>query len=394
MTRSIAAVGDVADLRSWSGIPFHFRQAAQAAGFADEPWRVDLGRVTWQRWVWNATQALSGGGRGFQYSKWFLRLIEGQIPEALWSSEIITFNQHFPRASSVRRKGGLLYHYLDAPFAALATGRGLDLRLPPRIVAHACQLERENFAGSQRVIFMARWAAEFARQECGVPATKVHVILPGANLTLPPDWSFPRPESRPGRERPFTLGFVGKDWRRKGLPLVLKVRDELVRRGWMTQIMAAGDAPAELQRADGVKFVGYIDKQKDSGAFLRFLSACDLGCLFSEREAFGISTLEFLRAGVPVAGFAHEGQADALPPDAGFRFATGASIEHIADVLEGYLQDEGRQARFRANAQRWSPLVTWERCIGEFQELWERGTMEKPVQPWLGLPSLPSEQNQ
>jgi glycosyltransferase involved in cell wall biosynthesis len=385
MINGIACVGDTSSLGSWSGIPFHFWKAACASGCAVEPWRVNLGKITWQRWLWNGAQMLQGQRGGFQYSPWFLDALESQIPDDQWAGSILSFNQHFPRGVSVTRKGGELNHYLDAPFVALATGRGLDLRLPKRVVMGALELERQNYASSRRVITMARWAADVLVQECGVEEGKVAVILPGANLALPKDWHFPSPNGRAGRERDFTLGFVGKDWLRKGLPLLVAVRDELSRRGWRVRVRAAGDAPPELLRRDGVEFVGYLDKHKNAPAFLDFLSDCDLGCLFSEREAFGISTLEFLRAGVPVVGFAHEGPADSLPPDAGFRFSLGCTPGDVADCLENYLKDEAAQDRFRSNARKWSELVTWERCIREFQEYWTTGTVAKPVQPWRGL---------
>ncbi|MCW1887316.1 glycosyltransferase family 4 protein [Luteolibacter flavescens] len=384
----IAAVGDASEVGCWSGIPFHFLQACRQAGFATEPWRIDLSQITWQRYAWNGLQGLRGRKGGFQYSPWFLHMIESQIPSELWEGDIITFNQHFPRATTVARRGGQLSHYLDAPFVALASGRGLDLRLPSRVVRQAIALERENYSASKRVITMGRWAAEAIKAECGVPPSRVHVILPGANLELPDGWMFPEHVSRAGVERPFTLGFVGKDWLRKGLMLVIAVRDELARRGWQVQVRAAGDAPHELQRREGVEFAGFIDKSRNPEDFVRFLASCDLGCLFSEREALGISTLEFLRVGVPVAGFAHEGMADTLPLDAGFRFESGSDCRSIADAVEYYLQDEVRQARFRANARCWSEKVTWERCIGEFQELWTTGTVANPVQPWRGLPTV------
>jgi glycosyltransferase involved in cell wall biosynthesis len=387
MNLSIAAVGDAADLRCWSGIPFHFWQAACGPGFAREAWRVDLEKVRLTRVLWNTGRLLSGRDRGgFQYSDRFLNQIESQIPESLWRGEILTFNQHFPRAITVDARGGRLSHYLDAPFAALATGRGLDLKLPRDMVDEALALERENYAASERVITMARWAAEMAVAECGVPAAKSFVILPGANLALPPDWSFPCPVGRAGKERDFILGFVGKDWKRKGLPLLLAVQKELSRRGWKVSVRAAGGAPAELLREPGLEFAGYLDKQKDPNGFLALLARCDLGCLFSEREALGISTLEFLRAGVPVAGYAHEGMADTLPPDAGFRFTLNASASDIADQFEEYLHNEMQQERFRDAAQRWSEYVTWERCVREFQELWATGKVANPVQPWKGLP--------
>jgi glycosyltransferase involved in cell wall biosynthesis len=56
-----------------------------------------------------------------------------------------------------------------------------------------------------------------------------------------------------------------------------------------------------------------------------------------------------------------------------------------ADRFEEFLEDEPMQASFRANARQWSKLVTWERCIREFQELWTTGAVARPVQPWRGL---------
>jgi glycosyltransferase involved in cell wall biosynthesis len=383
LPRSIAALGDVADPSTWSGTPYHFWQAARAAGFADEPWRLRLDGFAWPRRRWNLDAWVRGRGvGGYQYSADFLDRAEAKIPRPLFSTEVITFNQHFPRARSVAPAGGKLVHYIDAPFAALTAGRGLDLRLPAAIAEEGRALERENFALGEGVVTMARWAAEEVVRACGVPPEKVFTILPGANLALPPGWSFPAPPGRAGRERDFVLGFMGKDWRRKGLGLVLEVRDELVRRGWKTAVHAAGDAPAELRQRAGMRFSGFLDKQADPHAFLKFLAGCDVGCLFSIREALGLSTLEFLRAGVPVAGFAHEGPADTIPPDAGFRFAPTATSGEIADAMEGYLADENRQALLRRHAQRCSPLLTWERCVREFAEWRTTGAVRQPVELW------------
>jgi glycosyltransferase involved in cell wall biosynthesis len=384
---SIAAVGDVTDVNTWSGIPYHFWRAASASGFAPAAWRLDLSKITWQRYVWNAFGFLRGGRGGFQYSPWFLDLAERQIPRELFATEVITFNQHFPRAGSVKSAGGRLNYYIDAPFLALVTGRGLDLRLPRRVVERAAAAERENYTLAERVITMGRWAAEVVVGECGVAREKVFTVLPGANVDLPAGFDFSTPAGRPGVDRDFVLGFVGKGWQRKGLPLLVEIRGELTRRGWKAAVHAAGEAPDDFGRQAGVRFVGFINKRTEAGKFVEFLVGCDVGCLFSRREALGISTLEFLRAGVPVAGFAHEGVADTIPPDAGFRFELSASARDIADRLEEYLRDELAQLAMRRNARRWSELVTWERCVGEFQELWNTGTVAAPVRPWLGLPA-------
>jgi glycosyltransferase involved in cell wall biosynthesis len=383
--RSVAAVGDVTNLSSWSGTPYHFWQAAMKAGFATLPWQMNLTVFKRRRFAWNVKRAVIGQGvGGYQYSDDFLDRLEAQIPTYLFATDVITFNQHFPRALSVKNAGGVLNYYIDAPFAALISGRGSDMRLPAVVATKACQQERENLEFCSRVVTMGRWAAEVVINECGVPREKVFTISPGANLEIPENWTFSSPVGRAGQERDFVLGFVGKDWRRKGLPLLVAVRNELVHRGWKVSVHAAGHAPRELAGAPGIRFIGFIDKREDPVGFLRFIADCDVGCLFSDREALGISTLEFLRAGVPVAGFAHEGPADTLPPDAGFRFAKDAKVPEIADEFEAYLRDEAAQNRLRKAARRWSPLVTWERCISEFVELWDTGVIKNPLRLWLG----------
>lgn len=351
---------------------------------------MDLRKLKNPRLLWNLMRFTSGRGTGgFQYSDTFLNLLESQINSALKGSEIVSFNQHFPRVVSVQKWGGRLNHYVDAPFAALSSGRGLDLKLPRDIVSRALDAECLNYEGSDRVITMGRWAADVIRDECGVPSHKVHTILPGANLNLPIGWSFPQFREGAGKTRDFVLGFIGKDWERKGLLWLLDLRNNLQERGWRVVVYAAGNAPASLVGREGLRFAGFIDKGKDPGDFLSFLTTCDLGCLFSKREALGISTLEFLRAGIPVAGYAHEGMADTLPPDAGFRFESGVSIQDAGDELDAYLRNEGLQKRFHSQAQKWSPLMSWERCIQEFQELWTTGSVHRPVQPWRGLDDFP-----
>lgn len=391
MKRSVAAVGSVTHPGTWSGTPWYFWQAAQVAGFADIPWEMDLSQVRWQRYFWNLLHLKDGFG-GFQYSPWFLSLLERQIDDSLKGTEVITFNQHFPRASTLAKYGGRINHYIDAPFSAFTKGQALSLKLPRAVMERAKALERENFQASNRIITMARWAADSIREDYDLSDSKIHTILPGANLILPENWTFPEFVEGAGIKRDFVFGFIGKDWERKGLPWLLKLCDELSSRNLKVRVRAAGNAPAELQKKSlHLDFTGFIDKTRSSEQFLQFLTDCDVGCLFSSQEALGISTLEFIRAGVPVAGFDREGMSDSLPLDAAFRFSPDVSISEAADVFEEYIKDEPEQRRLHGNARRWSDLVTWERCVKEFQELWETSHIIRPVRPWLGLPIQSSE---
>jgi glycosyltransferase involved in cell wall biosynthesis len=377
--QAVAAVGDAGDPATWSGIPWHFLAAAGAAGWPTRPWGLDWPALRWHRRGWNLGQVLRGrGAGGYQYSREFLERAEATIPAPLWEGRVLTFSQHFPRAHSVLRRGGRPLHYLDATFASFCTADGLAARLPRAIWAEASRIERENLQASAQVVTMAHWAADAVAEQCGIARERIATILPGANLELPADYGFPVAEGWPGRDRPLVLGFVGKDWRRKGLAFLLEVRGELERQGLRAEVRCAGFAPADLGRPAGVSFAGFIDKVRQPGAFIQFLAGCDVGCLFSRQEPLGLSTLEFLRAGVPVAGFAVEGLKDTLPADAGFSFAPGTPAAGVAEALRTAFADATLVAERRARARAWSAHVTWARCLGEWEELLATGTIRQP----------------
>jgi glycosyltransferase involved in cell wall biosynthesis len=324
--------------------------------------------------------------QGYQYSKSFLDKAESLIPMEALSGRILSFSQHFPRASTVKKAGGKISYYVDATFAALTSGRGLDLRLPKDVVKCIRQLEIENYEMAERIITMGRWARDSVIQDCQIAPSKVFTILPGANMIVPDDWSpSAAPEGRAGIDRPFVLGFVGREWERKGLMTVVESAQKLRDRGWKVLVRSVGEAPKAFAQDTDIDFVGWIDKSKHTERFLDVLASCDLGCLFSKREALGISTLEFLRAGVPVTGYDHEGTADTVPPDAGFRFPLSSTPLSIANTLHDYLEDDSNQTRFRQAARQWSKLLTWERCVTEMQELFLTGSIHESVRPWLGL---------
>jgi glycosyltransferase involved in cell wall biosynthesis len=391
MIDSITTIGDAGDINCWSGIPHHFSGAARAAGFRAEPWRIDLGRFAWPRKIWNLAQTLLGRGRGgFQYSDAFARRALADIEPRLLSGRVVSFNQHFPPVSPILKHGGKLCLYLDATFPLLLDRYGLAKVLPPAVQAECLEKEREVFSRAEWLVFFQRWSAESAVRDCGADPARVRVICPGANLTLPSDWKFAAARERPSSARPLVLGFVGKDWRRKGLPFLLTVRRHLVAAGVPTVVRCAGGIPSDLPADSGVEHWGFIDKHREPARFLDFLAGCDLGCLFSNAEASSIAVLEFLRAGVPVAGFVVDGMVDLFPPDAGFRFEPGTSAETVAGMVRSAFGDAATIGQMRAAARAWSPQVTWERCVSEWGELLATGAIKHPVRLWHGREAQPA----
>jgi glycosyltransferase involved in cell wall biosynthesis len=254
------------------------------------------------------------------------------------------------------------------------------------IVQKEClEAEREAFQKAEWLVFFQRWSAESAVRDCGADPAKVRVICPGANLRLPENWKFEYDRTIPDKSRPLVLGFVGKDWKRKGLPFLIRVRELLVTSGLDTVIRCAGGVPEGLTPQDGIDHWGFINKSTEASRFFEFLRGCDLGCLFSTSEASSIAVLEFLHAGVPVAGFTVDGMTDLFPPDAGFRFDPAATAEEVAVTIGQAFHDQLTIRSLREAARGWSPLLTWDRCVKEWQELLRNGAISSPVQPWRGM---------
>src|SRR5690606_40931811 len=134
---------------------------------------------------------------------------------------------------------------------------------------------------------------------------------------------------------------------------------ELAKRGYKVKIRLIGSRPSDLEENGTIEVTGFIDKHSQMERFVHLVSTCDIGCLFSTSEALGISTLEFLRTGVPVAGFYHQGLKDTLLKGASFRFKPDARPEEEADGFEQFIRNDDLRPELQGEAWNYSNEVTW-----------------------------------
>jgi glycosyltransferase involved in cell wall biosynthesis len=382
--RSIAALGDVMDPDCFGGAPNQFYKAAVERGFARDAWRVNVKRLRRARLSWNAGRVLRGRRPGgFQYSSAGRMAALACADRGLLSTEVISFHQIVPPFGEVEAAGGTLNFYIDATYRQLFPTYGYDQKLSKSAVRDALEYELEAFHSASRIVAWQTWTLRSLIDDYGLPAEKCSVILPAPNYPGHPGVR-PKPVGQAGKDRPFVIGFIGKDWRRKGLEIAVMAARVLRKMGWKVKVQAMGFPPGECPFRDEVEchgFVGFDDKRLQFGPFLH---GCDVGCLFSNAEAMGSAILEFLGVGVPVAGFTVNGLNYVLPAEAGFRFPPESGPEQIAAAFDEYLRDESKQEAFRANAIDFSSLLTWGRCVEEFEELWRTGRVDSPFRLWTG----------
>lgn len=377
----VASNGDSEDIDTWSGTPHYLLQAGRATGFLKAGLDLRLANLKWKRKLWHAGRILRGQRpRGFQYSPTFLSELARKTVEEcrrLELQEVISHYQLLP-AQFLQKHSILTSYYIDTTLQELFTTHEMFKWLNSRVAAEAIEAEAAGFEAASRVVTMAAWVRSSLQDVYSVAADHIHTVLPGANLPEDAVHQFLNEtgvKTEPDRftpERPFQLGFTGKDWRRKGLARLTSAVEILNRAGIPTVIVVIGNLPQEFQRHPHIRPAGFIDKFREAGRFIETLSHCDLGCAPSHEEPMGIAPLEYLRLGIPVLCTAAGGLidvCDAAGP-ASILLGKDATAEEIASKLEGLARNPDSLLSMRDCAWKRKEYFSWGRTVLELEGIW------------------------
>jgi len=381
--RAVAVIGDANDINCWSNIPYFFLQAGKHLNFFQAGLKLHPEQQKFQRLLWNLAAPLRGERTGgFQFSRSANEdLFERAGMEGI--GEIVSHFQLFPPHDLCRKKAITFSHYLDLPLPSLFEDYGVGKRIGRRTAQRALACERDQYAAARFVVCMSSWAARQVVERCGVPAQKVHVIIPGANL---PESAMPVHETESlelgaapdGKRIPLRIAFVGKDALRKGLDRLVEGARSLRRRGYRTIVRVIGPHENLFPHDAEVEHVGFINKLHEPLRLLRELQSCHMGALPSYQEAFGIAALEYLRCGLPSLITSVGGLGDSIPPECGVILSADCTGEDIADALENLLKNPEQLQRLREQARLKASYASWNRTIQDFIHLWE-GSHRVPV---------------
>lgn len=367
MNIGVAAVGNVLDINCWSNTPFYFYKAGKKAKLFNQPWQLNTKKLFIPRLIWNILQFIKCRQiRGFQYTHTFLDIAEKQIPDEYFASIVISFNQLFPRAKTVISKQGRIFYYIDTTLYDLFNSESYQVNISENIKKRALEIENSNYHAAEAIVTMSSWIRDTLLNYYHIPDKKLYTILPGANL----DYNIINKDFCMSLSHyDLVLGFIGKDWKRKGLPVLIDVKNILAKRGYNVAVKIIGNCPNQYLSEKNVIYTGFLDKNYHQQKFVSEVKSCDIGCLFSSSEALGISILEFIALGVPVAGYFHQGLIDTLFEDISFRFPLNTNPLQIADEFEKFIIDESFKNRIRSNLINYRFMVSWERCIKDWEKI-------------------------
>ncbi|MCS3937084.1 glycosyltransferase involved in cell wall biosynthesis [Salinibacter ruber] len=367
-TRHLTVVGDPNDINTWSNIPYFFLQAGKRRGFLDGGLPLKPEKLQVHRWGWNLWTLLrTWDYGGFQYSPYFLDQLWEQVETDPVTDEFIS---HFPLLPPKPAKRHYrVSYYIDATLTQNFDDYDVAANVSPPVREQALAQERRNYHHADRVVGMSGWAAQSVIEDYDVPEEKVHVVPGGANLRedeLPDTVE----SAAPSDLQPLRLGFIGKNWRRKGLPFLLDVADALEQRSLEVEVWAVGPEPSALPDHPALRPQGFIDKASDLGQFVTVVRSVHFGCLFSSIEAFGISNVECLRLGVPVLATNVGGIPDTVPDSCGLLFAPDTAAGMVAERLATFVENPSMYHELREHILSQAKRFTWDRTVKRFVEIW------------------------
>jgi glycosyltransferase involved in cell wall biosynthesis len=367
-TLRIAGHGKVSDPDYFGGWPYFIWQTLAGTGL--NVVSHDLKRSSecrFQRIAWAARQLAHGGGpRGYMFSNEFLEASWAASAPIASGDGILNIYQLYPESLLSRAEQGdvLLFYYLDLSLRELfeewmpASGHKL---LSDRQIASAITRERRGYATARKIITMSRRTAEGIATRYQIDPRKIVTIVPGAGIR-DEEIDGALCANPPAAGNDFLVGFIGEDYKRKGL-LKLAAAVEMARQsGAPIKLRVIGADPPELRGKPGVELVGYVNKRLDMRRFIELVATCQLGCLLSSSEGLGISLLEFLRLGVPIVASRIEGTREIVRDEFGILVEPSASVEEAASLLKRLARDEVEYGRLCDGARLARDWASWRRA--------------------------------
>ena len=230
-------------------------------------------------------------------------------------------------------------------------------RGPRAIQSLKLALERRLLGTCRGIFTMSRWAADGLIEDYGLDPSRLHVVLPGANLD-----HWPYVERADRGSGPVRILFVGGEFARKGGPLLLEWAERTQARGWEMDIVTWPSAlpewigsclgengsgepcSASLEpRLPGVRV--HCGLKANTSALMRLYEQADIFCLPTQADGSSIASLEAMASGLPVLAGAVGGIPELIEEGrTGFLLRRGEP-QDLADKLEALIADANLRRR-------------------------------------------------
>lgn len=170
-------------------------------------------------------------------------------------------------------------------------------------------------------------------EQYSIDTEKITCVGAGSNAP-------PGADVDPDRFERKTILFVGRDWKRKGGPMLAQAFERVRRAHPKARLVIVGCSPR--LRLDGCEVVGSVPRDRVH----KYFSRASVFCLPTRLEPFGIVFLEAMEMGLPIVGTKIGAIPDFLVDGANGYAVEPDDVERLAEVLIELLGDPEKCRRF------------------------------------------------
>ena len=219
------------------------------------------------------------------------------------------------------------------------------------------------YRNSEAVFTMSRWLRDFLTEECGLPGEKVYAVGGGINVDAA--------GIRPGKKEGRRILFVGRNFLRKGGLLVVQAYGILKKKYLPeAELYLAGASGEDILRTlrdskistdekdlCGIHLLGDLKSEE----LAEYYNLCDVFCMPSYFEAYGLVFAEALTYGLPCIGRDRFAMREIIEDGRTGRLFSGEDAGELAEVLWEVLNNPGYWEEVEARRERYLEEYSWDR---------------------------------
>lgn len=340
LTIGLLGVEDPADVRSYSGTPFHLAHFLRQRGHdvricGPYPLRYRRILLFLNRLLYRLTKTHLVWERFPLITRQYRKIIENYARANPDLDLLLATSVFYVDSANVRIP---LIAWGDTTAQGVIGLYPYYTNIGQSMIAESHAVEQRALTACTGAIFSSEWAARTAIETYDVDPAKVHVITYGANILDSPDAEALERLLLERAATPLTIILVGVDWKRKGVDKAIAAVGVLRERGLPIRLRVVGcQAPAMVQVPDYVDVIGRVPKSTPEGQkrFYELLQTSHAFILPSVAECAAVSLVEANAYGLPVVAS-----------------NTGGNPSLVQEGLNGYLCDPTAPAEVWADALR------------------------------------------
>lgn len=229
---------------------------------------------------------------------------------------------------------------------------------PQEIIDERLRRSKIFIENNKGYFTMSKWLEKDLINESKIDPHKVHYVGGGCNVEI----NSVDISAKNGKR----FLFVGKDWKRKNGPLVVKAFIHLIKKYHDLELYIVGpkEKPEIIKNIPNINFIGSINYDEVK----YYYNLCDYFVMPSIFEAYGLVFAEALIFGLPCIGANRYAMPEFIEQDENGLLLMNDDVEELADIMEKiYLHRQYYKKKVRDKFEYYKEEYSWKKVVSRME---------------------------